>query len=208
MRHAQSTWNVTGRWQGWADPPLSREGRLHAAAAGRLSAGLDFGVVISSDLRRARETAEALAAAAGWPAPVTCHRGLREYDIGAWSGLTRDEIDGSWPGQAQRWRDGELPGAPGGERRVDFVARIWAALAGIAGAHRGDRVLVVAHGGVVRAVGGAAEGGAVGGLTGCWLIARPPGDHPPPDPAGLFRFAGRTDLLGGEGMAVRRIPLV
>src|SRR5919107_550504 len=60
VRHGESTWNATGRWQGWADPPLSDLGRAQAEAAAPAAAPVD--AVVSSDLRRARETAELMAA--------------------------------------------------------------------------------------------------------------------------------------------------
>ena len=63
LRHAESEWNAQGRWQGQADTPLTERGRRHAAEAGPLLA--TFEMLVSSDLRRARQSAEIIAAGAG-----------------------------------------------------------------------------------------------------------------------------------------------
>jgi probable phosphoglycerate mutase len=157
VRHAQSEWNALGRWQGQADPPLSDEGRRQvAAAASHISqqswyAGFDL--VVSSDLARARETAELLADGLGCGSSCVVEAGLREYDAGEWSGLTLPEIEARWPGEVERFTRGVVSSPPGGEDRSSFdkrvadTARRLATLAGTAGA---KSVLVVAHGGVVN----------------------------------------------------------
>src|SRR3954452_11777953 len=75
VRHGQSEWNAVGRWQGQADPPLTELGRAQARAAARAIGELD--AVFSSDLRRARETAEVIAECIG-VGPVISDAGLRE----------------------------------------------------------------------------------------------------------------------------------
>ncbi|MDQ6615294.1 MAG: histidine phosphatase family protein [Actinomycetota bacterium] len=152
LRHGESTWNTQGRWQGFADPPLSPRGKDQARSAGPLLAPLGISAVVSSDLRRARGTAQLIAAALPSIGPIGIEPGLREYDLGAWSGLTRDEIETAWPGGVEDWRNGRLPGTPGGERRAAFVDRISAALARVAAARPDQTVLVVSHSGVIRAV--------------------------------------------------------
>jgi probable phosphoglycerate mutase len=156
LRHAQSAWNESGRWQGWADPPLSAagEGQIDRAAA-RLATERPFEMVVSSDLARARRTAELLAQALGWSTSVVVEPGLREYDVGAWSGRTHDEIEARWPGQIARFGNGEMAAPPGGEDRGEFDLRVVDAgrrVAANAGAAGAERVLVVSHSGVVRAL--------------------------------------------------------
>jgi len=173
LRHAQSTWNAAGRWQGWADPPLSDEGegQVGVAAAVFRSAGVGaFDAVFSSDLQRARRTATLLAEALDSPPPVA-RRDLREHNVGEWSGLTRSEIEEGWPGQIGQWSRGELASTPGGETRPDFESRIYGAVLDIARAQPGGRVLVVCHGGAIRALTRviATEQGQVGPLSGCWI---------------------------------------
>lgn len=152
LRHGQSTWNAEGRWQGWADAPLSPVGRAQAesAAAWLAAAGVAFAGAVSSDLSRARHTAEVVAAALGLGA-VVVDLGLRERDVGRFSGHTTPEIEHRWPGVLAEWRAGRLEGPPGGEPDVRFAARALGAVARLARAAAGD-LLVVTHGGVVRAV--------------------------------------------------------
>lgn len=172
LRHGQSTWNARGRWQGWADPPLSPEGEAQAAAAAVLlaDAGETFaGGVVSSDLARARQTAEILASAMHL-GPVAIDAELRERDVGAWSGLTTDEIEARWPGWLDAWRRGELPSPPDGEADDHFVGRTLAAVERHGRAADGDLLLVV-HGGLIRAVERAlaADPSRPGNLCGRWL---------------------------------------
>lgn len=167
VRHAQSAWNVERRWQGQADPELSERGLADAAeAARRLPSGLVR--VVSSDLRRAAATADALAAAAGL-GPVERDPALREIDVGQWSGLTSDEIEARWPGAIERWREVGIPGA-GGEERAAFRERIVAALR--EHARRPGPALVVTHGaviGVLERDAGVHPGRAVPWLAGRWF---------------------------------------
>ena len=147
LRHGQSTWNAQGRWQGWADPPLSAAGRTQAAAAAVLLADEGIEAVASSDLRRARETADIIAAALGHE-HVLIEPGIRERDVGEWSGLTRADIDARWPGMLTAWRTGRLRSLPGGEG--DINDRVIAGIDRILG-QVGDKVtLAVTHGGVIR----------------------------------------------------------
>jgi probable phosphoglycerate mutase len=94
---------------------------------------------ISSDLVRARETAEIL----GYPEPEL-DPAWREIDIGDWAGRLVTEVDQQ---QLFAWRSGEID-PPGGESRPAFLARVGAAIDGLAGS--GGTVVVVTHGGCVR----------------------------------------------------------
>jgi broad specificity phosphatase PhoE len=163
-----------------------------------------FDLAFSSDLDRARHTAELLGAALGLRARLTVDSGLREYDVGAWSGHTRDEIEARWPGDMGRFSSIELSAPPDGENRADFDARVLAAGRRVAAAaERADarRVLVVAHGGVVRALARAAGApvSQVGHLAGYW------GSHAagglfPDRPVNLLD--GEVAADAGEGNAV------
>ena len=156
LRHAQSQWNALGRWQGQADPYLSPEGiRQATEAAPRLAAKASFEVAFSSDLSRARETAEIFVAALGGGFLLEIVPGLREYDVGEWSGRTRPEIESLWPGDIQRFAAGELAAPPGGEDRGAFDTRVLTTTGRIAAgatAAGQSSLLVVAHGGVVRSL--------------------------------------------------------
>ena len=139
-RHGETDWNRDGRWQGWADPPLNDAGRAQARELAERLRETPFDAVYSSDLRRARETAELVAEPHG--VPVDVDAGLREIDVGSWSGLTRAQID-------ERFPDGERPD---GETREQHAARVLAAFERIARAHMGERILVVSHGGSLGAL--------------------------------------------------------
>ena len=139
-RHGETDWNREGRWQGWADPPLNEAGRAQAQALAEQLRTTPFDAVYSSDLRRAHETA--VIVAAPHAVPVVSDPGLREIDVGSWSGLTREEIARRFPG-AER---------PGGETREEHLARVLHTVERIARAHVGERLLVVSHGGTMRAL--------------------------------------------------------
>ena len=150
VRHGQSTWNAEGRWQGQADPPLSALGRVQAERLAERLAGAGIVLLAASDLARARETAEVVAARLGL-APVV-DPALREHDVGAWSGLTHAEIEQRFPADLAAFLGGDLALRPGGgESRLALRARVQAALARLAA--RGSQPLaVVSHLGVLRAL--------------------------------------------------------
>jgi broad specificity phosphatase PhoE len=161
VRHGQSVWNADGRWQGQADPPLSALGEEQAAAAAERVDGV--GAIHTSDLVRARRTAEILGGRLGLE-PVVDAR-LRERHAGEWEGHTRKEIEAAWPGYLDR---GRRP--PGWEPDESVLARAVAALTAIADTHTGD-TLVVTHGGVLRVVERhlGADDGQFPNLGGRWL---------------------------------------
>jgi probable phosphoglycerate mutase len=168
VRHGESIWNAEGRWQGAADPPLSDAGREQAAALAEFLRDAAVDVIVTSDLDRARETAQIVADALGLPTPVVDPR-LRERDVGEISGHTREEIEAKWPGLLEKWRTGELTKMPGGED--DITPRVSAAMEDIAAAPEGTTVLVVTHGGVIGAIDRwlGTEYRRVGNVQGRWL---------------------------------------
>jgi probable phosphoglycerate mutase len=140
VRHGQSTWNAEGRLQGQADPPLSTLGRREAARLRAVLGSFPAERVVTSDLRRARETAAALGHPEAAPDPA-----WREIDVGEWAGRLLDDLPA---GQEPAWRGGDLL-PPGGERWEELEARVADALDELAA--RGGDWLVVTHGGVIRA---------------------------------------------------------
>ena len=103
-RHGESDWNAAGRWQGHADRPLTDLGRRQAAELAERLADVRLDAVYSSDLRRARETAEPVAERQGLE--VRALPALREVDVGGWSGLSRPEVARRFPEAFARWRGG------------------------------------------------------------------------------------------------------
>ena len=158
VRHGQSAWNAEGRWQGWIDVPLTDLGEAQARARGAAlaAAGLDVPEVFSSDLARARRTAELVAADIG--ATVVTDARLRERNGGDWQGYTATEIDERWPGLREQWRRRELHAPPNGEGDDDVLVRFDAAMHDISGRDdtgrddTGRDVVVVTHGGLLRLV--------------------------------------------------------
>jgi broad specificity phosphatase PhoE len=148
-RHGESDWNATGRWQGHADRPLTELGRRQAAELAKRLAGVRLDAVYSSDLRRARETAEPVAERHGLE--VRALPALREVDVGAWSGLSRPEVERRYPEAFARWRRGGQ-GWKDGETYEEMTERVVDAVLEIGAAHPDGEVLVVAHGGPIRAL--------------------------------------------------------
>ncbi len=154
-RHGETDWNGERRWQGHSDQPLNDTGRSQAAELAASLAGAQVAAIYSSDLARARETAEIVAERLGLP--VVVDAGLREVDVGNWSGLTHDEIPQLHPEGFARWQDGGH-GWEGGESYDELGVRAVATLLRLAERHHGETVLVVAHGGTIRACRAAAAG--------------------------------------------------
>ena len=149
IRHASSTWNDQRRIQGQLDPPLSEKGREQAAKLAARLGGAHVDAIYSSDLVRARATAEAIAGAAGVQPELLPE--LREVALGEWEGLNREEIIARYPEEWKRWRD--QPSwdiVPGGEGTRAFESRVGQVLERIVDQHRSGRVLIVTHGGVIQ----------------------------------------------------------
>jgi broad specificity phosphatase PhoE len=154
-RHGESDWNRERRWQGHADRPLTERGIAQARALADRLADIRLDAVYASDLLRARATAEVVAEPRGLRVQVVPD--LREVDVGSWSGLTRDEARARFPLDFARWLDGG-PGWHDGESYEAMSERVLAAVMGVVGAHPDGRVLVVSHGGPIRAIHAAALG--------------------------------------------------
>jgi probable phosphoglycerate mutase len=156
IRHAQSIWNAEARWQGQADPPLSDDGDAQIEVASRgLSRTAPFDLIITSDLKRARATAERIAGFMGVSPPHLLEPGLREYDVGQWSGLTRAEIERRWPSELTAFDAGRLSRPPGGESRSGFDERVRSAfelVSAVVMSRDVRHALVVTHGGVIRSL--------------------------------------------------------
>ena len=154
LRHGQTTYNATRRMQGQMDTELSAEGVAQAERAaahlGRRERGIHR--IVSSDLRRAAETAEAAGRVLG--IDVERDSRLRETNLGDWQGRTHGEIDGEYPGQRATWRHDATWAPPGGETRVEVAARMRAVVDELLDddSWPGSTVLLVAHGGAIAAL--------------------------------------------------------
>lgn len=146
VRHGATEWNDTKRAQGQADIELNEAGLVQARKAATDLAHIELVAVYSSDLKRAAETARAIAEAQGLE--VVTDKDLREIDQGDWEGLTVDEIARRWPemwGAARHYTT-----RPGGESPQQVRTRALAALERILKANPEGNVVVVSHGGTIR----------------------------------------------------------
>jgi 2,3-bisphosphoglycerate-dependent phosphoglycerate mutase len=148
VRHGETAWNVDTRLQGQLDIPLNQRGREQARLAAATLVEDAPDVIYSSDLSRALETAQAVAALSGQP--IVTDTGLRERHFGRWEGHTYAEVEQRWPVESESWRRRDPDfGPPDGETLQGFFERCVATLTRIASAHSGQTVLLVAHGGVL-----------------------------------------------------------
>lgn len=148
VRHGETEWNAQQRIQGNLDIPLNANGMAQADAAARGLVGAGIESIYSSDLARARQTAEAAAQHIGCPL-LFCQQ-LRERRFGVFEGLTYGEAKRRFPDVYARVQSREAGFAiPGGESLRQLAARVETALRRIAGDHSGQNVLVVTHGGVL-----------------------------------------------------------
>ena len=143
VRHGQTDWNRDGRIQGRSDIPLNATGRTQARETGRALRGRRFDGVYASPLARAFETAEIIAGELGIPAPVAVP-GLEERSYGRAEGMTGPEI-------REAFGDNRAA-VPEWENDGSVLERVLGALSALAAHHEGERILVVAHGGVIGAV--------------------------------------------------------
>ena len=151
IRHGETVWNREGRIQGHLDSALTEEGVAQAIACGQRLAGESIDAFYSSDMGRARRTAELIGKPLGLSA--TPIESLRERAYGEGEGLTYAEIDARFREAFSREHAvDEHYAIPGGESKRTFHDRIVAALGDLANRHAGQTVLVVTHGGVLGVV--------------------------------------------------------
>lgn len=150
VRHGETEHNRESRYQGHADSVLSALGRSQATRAGERLKREKIAAVYSSDLSRALRTAECVAAPHGLT--VQTDPDLRECSFGEWENLTVSEIGERYPELYRNYlRDSVAHRAPGGERLEHLRERVAAAVESIARDHPNETVVVVTHGGPIRA---------------------------------------------------------
>jgi broad specificity phosphatase PhoE len=156
VRHGETEWNATHRWQGFTGPPLNALGRQQANELADKLSGVVIDAIYSSDAVRAVETAEIVAARLDLD--VRQDERLREVNFGEWEGLTRQEINARYSGAFMEWDACKLAAPTGGETDLQMAERVLEALHEIADRHEGDEVLIVTSGGPIRAVQAHAQG--------------------------------------------------
>jgi broad specificity phosphatase PhoE len=150
VRHGETDWNRERRFQGHADVPLNEEGRRQARVLAELLASESFAAAYSSPLRRALETAEIIAERLGIGFEPSA--GLKEVDVGSWSGLTTTEVEQRFPDGFGHWSVSRDGGWTDGETYEELGTRVVSEVFELAERHPGERVLVVTHGGPIRSV--------------------------------------------------------
>jgi ribonuclease H / adenosylcobalamin/alpha-ribazole phosphatase len=193
VRHAPTDWTGV-RWCGRSDPSLSAAGR---DAAERIAAEIarDLGggrtaeaIVLSSPLRRALQTAAAIAQTIG-SAPVQIEPDLTEIDVGVADGLTWDELAAAYPDLAAAVLAGASPDWPGGETRAQAASRARSATHRIVAAVDAHAVVVASHAGLLREIADLLSRGAIAS----WSF----------EPASALRL----DLVGGLWVPAAKSPV-
>jgi probable phosphoglycerate mutase len=169
IRHGETAWSLSGAHTGTTDLPLTAEGERRAAAMGKLLAGKQFALVLTSPMQRARETCRI----AGFGGSAQIDPNLSEWNYGDYEGKSTPEIRQTRPGW-ELWKDG----VPNGETVEQVYARAAKVIERATGAP-GDAALF-AHGHILRI------------LTACWLAL-------PPNGGRLFALSTATlSILGYE----------
>jgi broad specificity phosphatase PhoE len=157
LRHGQTEFNAGSRMQGQLDTDLTDLGQAQAVAAAEVLAKRQPLLIVSSDLRRAYDTAVALGERSDMPVRVDTR--LRETHLGDWQGMTHSQVDAAAPGARLAWRDDATWAPHGGESRIDVADRSLPLVAEIVagepewGADEAERpVVLVAHGGLIAAL--------------------------------------------------------
>jgi len=153
IRHGETAWNAERRLQGHLDISLNAEGERQARLLAGALAAEPLDLIVSSDLQRARQTAQAVATLRGMPLHV--EPGLRERCYGGFEGLLYSEIEQRFPAEFAAWQardvDAILPsGKNCGESFRQFYERATGAILGLAQAYPGRNIAMVAHGGVLE----------------------------------------------------------
>lgn len=149
IRHAETA--MAGRFCGDSDPPLNAAGEAQLASIVEQLASLDIARIVSSDLRRAMQTANAIGERIG--IHVEPRRNLREIHFGEWEGLNWLEIEQRFPLESQSWlREFPWRSAPSGERYEEFAARVQSEFVHLLSVRENSGIAVVTHRGVMQYV--------------------------------------------------------
>jgi broad specificity phosphatase PhoE len=186
LRHGQTDYNVAGRMQGHIDSHLTETGVAQAAEVAPEIARLAPDRLISSDLARAADTAETVAAACGQSVKLDAR--LRETHLGEWQGRTVEQIEEAYPGAIAIWRSDPGWAPPGGESRIDVVRRALPVVEELDeefASPTDATAVLIAHGGLIA---GLVCGmlalptsvwPAIGGVGNCrWAVLARRTDHP------------------------------
>ncbi len=151
VRHGQTVWNLELKYQGHSDIALTELGRKQAEMVAARLAPEKIKAVYASDLSRALVTAETIAAVHNLA--VLTDANLREIGFGEWEGLTHDGIYAKWPDIISKFfTNPDEVQIPGGETFRDVKERAAKTIDSLVMRHNGDTIVVVSHGGTIRAI--------------------------------------------------------
>lgn len=153
IRHGETAWNAVRRLQGHIDIPLNAEGERQAGALARALAAESLDVIVSSDLQRARQTAQAVADQ--YDGKVHTDANLRERCYGVFEGMLYTEVEQQYPADFALWQARDIDAVmPAGDRVAEsfrqFYERAIGAISRWAVEHPGKTIAIVAHGGVLE----------------------------------------------------------
>ena len=146
IRHGETDWNRERRFQGQTDIPLNDRGREQAVAlAKQFGDLLPFDRIVTSDLGRARETAEIMSR--GYDTPIFSDAGFREMNFGKWEGLDTKAIRERWPVELEEWFFSGRLDVEGGESQEQLFERVWGSFRHWADKTDYEKMAIVCHGG-------------------------------------------------------------
>lgn len=149
VRHGESEWNRLGRYAGQRDVPLSDRGKLQAQRLAERLEGEALAAIYTSPLRRARDTARAIAE--HQRVPVTAERRLAEIHHGLWEGLTAEQVGARFPTAYAQWRaEPHRVVMPQGESLTDLSRRAEQVLTEVLARHSTGKILLCSHDAVLR----------------------------------------------------------
>jgi probable phosphoglycerate mutase len=211
VRHGETDDNKNRIFQGQKGHGLNALGKEQASRLATRLAGARIGAAFASDLQRARETAEIVAAPHGLTVQTKAE--LREVDVGAWSGVSYDDVKERFPEEYAAWKAGLDVRRGGGETYDELAARMIKVLGWVCDNHNGLS-LCVSHGGAIRSVirtllghGSHPRVLSAADNTGITLLERSePGDGFGEGPEPLFRVVVYNDTNHLEDAVLGRIP--
>lgn len=149
LRHGETEWNKNSIIQGQTDTELNESGLKAARKAVDLFKEIELDYIYSSDLKRARKTAQFIAQDKNLAIRESSK--IREIAFGDWEGLKYNQIKDNFPRRAAAWEEDPLHNSPNsGENLLDFKKRVDNFFQKILSKHQGGKILVVSHGGVIK----------------------------------------------------------
>ena len=151
VRHGETDWNLTRRYQGDSDVPLNQKGIRQAQSLAKRLSKEKIDIIYSSDLSRAAETAKHIANKHEPVPTIHCDPRWRELSFGKWEGLTHTEIQEQWRTEADAWyADPVNISPPDGEPILQLAERVQSIWDEVQSKHKEENVLLVSHGGVIQ----------------------------------------------------------